>query len=117
MKRFISMLFSKVLGSTSNTSNSKGYSLTELLIGVGLSSLVVAIALSVYQLCHQSWLTMSATDALFTTKPGGLGLGLEIATRIVRQHHGTLILANAPGGGAVVAFSYTHLTPLTNLED
>jgi len=54
---------------------------------------------------------MSATDALFTTKPGGLGLGLEIATRIVRQHHGTLILANAPGGGAVVVVDLPHTLP------
>jgi signal transduction histidine kinase len=44
----------------------------------------------------------SATEALFTTKPGGLGLGLEIATTIVRQHHGHLTLTNAPGGGAIV---------------
>jgi type IV pilus assembly protein PilW len=77
MKRFISMLFSKVLGATSNTSNSKGYSLTELLIGVGLSSLVVAIALSVYQLCHQSWLTMSATDALYQNA--------QVAIRAIRR--------------------------------
>ena len=54
---------------------------------------------------------MSATDALFTTKPGGLGLGLEIAMRIVRQHHGTLILANAPGGGAVVVVDLPHTLP------
>lgn len=43
----------------------------------------------------------SASEALFSTKPGGLGLGLEIATTIVRQHHGALMLANAPGGGAI----------------
>ena len=54
---------------------------------------------------------MSATDALFTTKPGGLGLGLEIATRIVRQHQGTLILANAPGGGAVVVVDLPQTLP------
>ncbi len=52
----------------------------------------------------------SATEALFTTKPGGLGLGLEIATTIVRQHHGALTLANAPGGGAIVVIDL----PLAN---
>ena len=45
--------------------NNKGYSLTELLIGLGLSSLVVAIALSVYQLSRQSWQTNSAIDAIY----------------------------------------------------
>jgi hypothetical protein len=46
-------------------SNANGLSLAELLIGLGMSSLVVAIALSVYQLCHQSWQAISATDALY----------------------------------------------------
>jgi len=45
--------------------NNKGYSLPELLIGLGLSSLVAAIALSVYQLSRQTWQAISATDALF----------------------------------------------------
>jgi C4-dicarboxylate-specific signal transduction histidine kinase len=53
----------------------------------------------------------SAQDALFTTKPGGLGLGLEIATTIVRQHHGTLTLANAPGGGAIVVIDLPLALP------
>ena len=54
----------------------------------------------------------SAKEALFTTKSDGLGLGLglEIATTIVRQHHGTLTLANAPGGGAVVVVDLPHNT-------
>ena len=55
------------LGKTSEMKN-KGYSLPELLIGLGLSSLVVAIALSVYQLSRQSWQTISATDALYANK-------------------------------------------------
>ena len=53
----------------------------------------------------------SAKEALFTTKPGGLGLGLEIATTIVRQHHGTLTLANAPGGGAIVVIDLPLALP------
>ena len=54
----------------------------------------------------------SATEALFTTKPGGLGLGLEIATTIVRQHHGALTLANAPGGGAIVVIDLPLALPV-----
>lgn len=45
--------------------NNKGYSLTELLIGLGLSSLVITIALIVYQLSRQSWQAITATDALY----------------------------------------------------
>ncbi len=101
MKRFISMLFSKVLGATSNTSNSKGYSLTELLIGVGLSSLVVAIALSVYQLCHQSWLTMSAIDALYQNA--------QVAIRAIRRQaelDGTAYLLVASDNHALLSTPY-----------
>jgi len=53
----------------------------------------------------------SAGDALFTTKPGGLGLGLEIAMTIVRQHYGTLMLANAPGGGAIAVVDLPQAVP------
>ena len=59
------------------TSSNKGYSLTELLIGLGLSSLVVAIALSVYQLCRQSWQAISATDALYQNA--------QVALRAIRR--------------------------------
>ena len=38
----------------------------------------------------------------FTTKPGGLGLGLPMAFKIVRLHQGELILKNALPGGLEV---------------
>ena len=94
MKRFLSMLSSEVLGATRNTSDSKGYSLTELLIGLGLSSLVVAIALSVYQLCRQSWQAISATDALHQNA--------QVALRAIRRQ------AELDGAAYLLAASDNH---------
>ena len=37
----------------------------------------------------------------FTTKPGGLGLGLNICRTIVESHRGGLTFANRPDGGAI----------------
>lgn len=41
-------------------------------------------------------------DPFYTTKPigKGTGLGLSIASRIVSQHHGSLIVASVPGQGS-----------------
>jgi two-component system sensor histidine kinase HydH len=39
-------------------------------------------------------------DPYFTTKSGGLGLGLTIARRIVQTHGGTLEVESTPGAGA-----------------
>jgi signal transduction histidine kinase len=41
-------------------------------------------------------------DAFFTTKAGGLGVGLNISRTIAQQHGGQLLFANAPEGGAQV---------------
>ncbi len=38
----------------------------------------------------------------FSTKPGGTGIGLHLARRIVQAHGGTLSFNNAPAGGTMV---------------
>jgi len=40
-------------------------------------------------------------ELFFSTKEGGMGVGLSVATEIVRAHGGALEVSNAPDGGAV----------------
>jgi signal transduction histidine kinase len=39
-------------------------------------------------------------EAYFSKRPGGTGLGLALARRIVEEHSGTITAGNNPGGGA-----------------
>jgi signal transduction histidine kinase len=43
------------------------------------------------------------TRGLFSTKPGGSGLGLPIAQKIAQEHGATLRLAPREGGGTVAS--------------
>lgn len=43
-------------------------------------------------------------DLFYTTKPGGTGLGLPIANRIVEEHGGRMAATSVPGQGATFAF-------------
>lgn len=41
-------------------------------------------------------------DLFFSEKEGGMGIGMSVTAEILKAHHGQLLVANAPGGGAVV---------------
>ena len=44
-------------------------------------------------------------DAFFTTKPGGLGVGLALCRTIIQDHGGELTAVSRPGGGTTFTFS------------
>jgi signal transduction histidine kinase len=41
-------------------------------------------------------------DLFFSTKEGGMGIGLSVTTEILKAHDGVVTVANAPEGGAIV---------------
>jgi len=45
-------------------------------------------------------------EAFATTKPGGLGLGLPVVHRIVREHGGKITVNTRPGGGSIFVLEF-----------
>ncbi len=48
-------------------------------------------------------------DLFFSTKEGGMGIGLSVSAEILKAHGGTLTVANAPEGGALVTLELPAL--------
>lgn len=49
-------------------------------------------------------------DLFFSTKEGGMGIGLSVTSEILKAHGGALVVANAPAGGAIVTLQLPLLT-------
>ena len=43
-------------------------------------------------------------ELFFSEKEGGMGIGLNVSTEILKAHRGVLTVANGPDGGAIVTF-------------
>ncbi|MFY9288850.1 MAG: PAS domain-containing sensor histidine kinase [Alphaproteobacteria bacterium] len=56
----------------------------------------------------------SLTEPYVTTRSKGTGLGLAIVKKIMEDHHGELILADRPGGGAIVSLIWPRSQPKDN---
>jgi two-component system nitrogen regulation sensor histidine kinase NtrY len=63
----------------------------------------------------------SLTEPYVTTRSKGTGLGLAIVKKIMEDHHGELVLADRPGGGAIVSLvwprHHSEEDALVNLEE
>jgi len=53
----------------------------------------------------------SLTEPYVTTRSKGTGLGLAIVKKIMEDHHGMLVLADRPGGGAIVTLAWPKRQP------
>ena len=47
-------------------------------------------------------------DAFYTTKSGGMGIGLSVSRSIIESHHGRLVAMANDGPGATFSFSIPH---------
>ena len=47
-------------------------------------------------------------DAFYTTKSGGMGIGLSVSRSIIESHHGQLVAAPNDGPGVTFSFSIPH---------
>ena len=55
-------------------------------------------------------------ESFFSTKTGGLGLGLVIVRSIVERHSGRILVENQPGGGALFRVRFPILTATPDLS-
>ncbi|MEK1888982.1 MAG: ATP-binding protein [Phyllobacterium sp.] len=53
-------------------------------------------------------------DGFFTTKEGGLGIGLAICQSIINTHGGNITAANHPDGGALFRFSIPTISEVAS---
>jgi two-component system sensor histidine kinase TtrS len=50
-------------------------------------------------------------EPFWSTKPGGMGMGLAVCRSIAEAHRGSLTVSDAPGGGA----EFCTLLPVRNV--